>query len=148
MNIAWKCSPICFEQSCLAWHLSWFLVYWYGLRLVSWEVALGYFSRLRSRSCSTWLTLSSTRSILLQRSRRWSLQAWNWWATKDNMSFLKKMNLFTLYLKPWKFFYFGLHTLGKKNWHFLISFELLPLTTCLSKERVSHKNCKSLIKTG
>ena len=23
MNIAWKCSPICFEQVCLAWHLSW-----------------------------------------------------------------------------------------------------------------------------
>ena len=74
------------------WHLSWFIVYWYGLRLVSWAVAFGYFSRLSSRSCSTWLTFSSTWSILLLRLRRWSLQAWKWWATKDNMSFLKKMN--------------------------------------------------------
>ena len=84
MNIARKCSRICFEQSCLAWHLSWFIVYWYGLRLVSWAVAVGYFSRLSSRSCSTWLTLSSTWSILLQPSRRWSLQAWNWWAIRQN----------------------------------------------------------------
>ena len=73
-----KCSPIYFQEASLAWPLSWFIVYWYGLRLVSWAVAVGYFSPLSSRSGSTWLTLSSTRSILLQPSRRWSLQAWNW----------------------------------------------------------------------
>ena len=56
--------------------------------------------------------LGTYPGTLLQRSRRCSLQAWQWWAMRQKTTFLKKNELFYLIILR-AFFKFGLYTLGK-----------------------------------